>query len=88
MKDKETKYKEIAEATGAETEEEQRRILKRASIAVILIVLALVVVLSFIVYFVEMHFGKTAGTVVLIVLAIAIAGYLYRNEIKNKFKRK
>lgn len=88
MKDKESKYKEIAEVTGAETEEEQRRILRRASVAVIFIVLALVVVLSFVVYFVELHFGKTAGTVALVILAIAIAGYLYRNEIKSKFKRR
>ena len=88
MKDKDSKYKEITEMTGAETDEEQRRILRRASIAVILIVLALVVILSVIVYFVELHFGRTAGTVALIILAIIIAGYLYRNEIKNKFKRK
>lgn len=86
MKDKE--YKEIADITGNESEQEERRILRRASIAVILIVLFMVVVLSCIVYVVELHFGKTAGTAALIVIALIIAGYLYRNEIRNKFKRK
>jgi hypothetical protein len=51
-------------------------------------VLALVTIISAIVYFIEIHFGKTAGTAGLIVLALIIAGYLYRNEIKSKFKRK
>lgn len=87
MKDKDLKYKEIAETEG-KSEEETRKILRRANIAVIIILLGLVVAVSFVVYFFEMQFGKTAGTVSLIVLALAIAGYLYRNEIKEKFKRK
>lgn len=90
MKDKKYKeeYKDIADMDGSESEQEERRVLKRASIAVILIVLFLVVALSCIVYVVELNFGKTAGTVTLVILALIIAAYLYKDEIKNKFKRK
>ncbi len=61
---------------------------KRASIAIILILLALVTVVTFITYFVEINFGKTAGTIALIVVAVVIAIYLYRKEIMEKIKRK
>ena len=88
MKRIDDKYKDIAEDTETVSEEESRKVHRMASVAVILIVLALVTVISTIVYFVEMRFGKAAGTVGMIILAIAIAGYLYRNEIKSKFKRK
>lgn len=86
MKDKE--YKDLADITPEMDEEQQRRAVKRGSIAVILILLALVTVISFIMYFVEINFGRTAGTVTLVILAVVIAAYLYRNEIKEKFKRK
>lgn len=88
MKDKESDYKEKACKADSDTEQDQTGIHRKASIAVILIVLFMVVVLSFIVYFTEMYFGKTAGTAVLIILAIIIAGYLYKDEIKQKLKRK
>lgn len=85
MKDK---YKEITDTADTEDEQEGRKAVRRASIAVILIVLILVTIVSCIMYVVELYFGKTAGTVSLIIIAILIAGYLYRNEIKAKFKRK
>lgn len=88
MKDKELKYEETTENSSSDTELEQRKVHRRASIAVIFIVLFMVAVLSFAVYYTEMFFGKTAGTVVLVVLAIIIAGYLYKDEIKKKLKRK
>lgn len=88
MKDNESKYSETIRKPGDDTEQDQIKIHRKASIAVILIVLFMVVVLSFLVYFTEMHFGKTAGTGVLIILAIIIAGYMYKDEIKRKLKRK
>ena len=87
MNDKE-KLKEIADTSAAESEQAERKVLRRASIAVILIVLLMVVVISCAVYVVELYFGKTAGTVTLVILAILIAGYLYRDEIRAKFKKK
>jgi cbb3-type cytochrome oxidase subunit 3 len=45
-------------------------------------------VVTFITYFVEINFGKTAGTIALVVVAVIIAAYLYRKEIMAKFKRK
>ena len=88
MKEKDPKYKELVEITPVMDEDQQYRAAKRGSIAVILILLALVTVISFIMYFVEVNFGRTAGTVTLIVLAAIIAAYLYRKEIAAKFKRK
>ena len=88
MKDKEPKYKELVETSPVMDDEQKERAAKRGSIAVILILLALVTVITFIMYFVELQFGKTAGTVTLVVLAIIIALYLYRKEIIEKFKRK
>lgn len=88
MKDKDSKYQEVGGKPCDDTDQDQSMTYRKAGIAVVLIVLFMVTVISFIVYFTEIHFGKTAGTVVLIVLAIIIAGYLYKEEIKNRFKRK
>lgn len=88
MKDKENRFEELNETSPVMDEEQKRRTAKRGSIAVILILLALVTVISFIMYFIEINFGKTAGTVALIIMAVLIAVYLYRNEIREKLKRK
>ena len=42
----------------------------------------------FITYFFEFKFGKTAGTIALIAVALLIAGYLYKNELMEKIMRK
>ena len=88
MKNKNDKFKEIVEITPAMDDEQKERAVKRGSIAVILILLALVTVVTFITYFVEISFGKTAGTIALVVVAVIIAVYLYRKEIMDKLKRK
>lgn len=88
MKNKEPKFKELTEITPEMDEEQQERAAKRGSFAVIIILLVLVTVVSTVMYIVEINFGKTAGTIALIVIAILIAAYLYRKEIKEKFKRK
>ena len=88
MKRLDDKYEEIVEITPVMDDEQKERAVKRGSIAVILILLALVTVVTFITYFVEVNFGKNAGTVALIIVAAVIAIYLYRKEIMAKFKRK
>ena len=88
MKDRDDKYKELVEITPVMDDEQKERAVKRGSIAVILILLALVTVVTFITYFVEINFGKTAGTVALIIVAVVIALYLYRKEIMEKLRRK
>ena len=88
MKNIDDKYKEIVDITPAMDDEQKERAIKKGSIAVILILLLLVTVVTFITYFVEINFGKTAGTVALVVVAAVIAIYLYRKEIMAKFKRK
>mgnify|MGYP006992142180 CR=1 FL=1 len=88
MKNMDDKYKDIVEITPEMDEKQQRRAVRRGSVAVILILLALVTVVTFITYFVEINFGKTAGTIALVVVAVIIAAYLYRKEIMAKFKRK
>ncbi len=87
MKNNDYKFKDIADITPEMDEDQQRRAARRGSIAVIIILLALVTAVTFVMYFVEINFGKTAGTIALIVLAVIIAVYLYRKEIMEKFKR-
>ena len=88
MKNKKERFEELNEITPEMDEQQQRRAARRGSIAVILLLLLLVTAVTFITYFVEINFGKTAGTAVLIVVAAVIAIYLYRKEIAAKFKRK
>ena len=61
---------------------------KRASLAVFILVVLLFAAVMFITYFFEFKFGKTAGTIALIAVALLIAGYLYKNELMEKIKRK
>ena len=85
---KDPKYKELVENDPCKDDAQNARAAKRGSFAVIAILLILVTVVSTIMYLVEISFGRQAGTVALIVLAVVIAAYLYRNEIREKFKRK
>ncbi len=68
--------------------EEQQGAAKKGSIAIFMLVALLFLAVMCITYFFELKFGKTAGTVALIVIALMISGYLYRNEILEKLKRK
>lgn len=88
MKNKEEQYKELSQELGIEDEDEQKKVLRRANVAIMIILFALIIIVSFVVYFCELKFGKSAGTIALIVLAILIAGYLYKDELIAKFKRK
>lgn len=90
MKEKEPlKSKEHNEQTTQENDaEKQQGVAKRASLAIFMLVLLLFAGVLFISYFFEMKFGKTAGTASMIVIALVIAGYLYRKEIIEKIKRK
>lgn len=88
MKNNEDKFKDIVDITPEMDEGQQHRAVRRGSIAVILILLVLVTVVTFITYFVEINFGKTAGTIALVVVAVIIAAYLYRKEIMEKLRRK
>lgn len=69
-------------------QQEEQGAAKKASRAVFLLVALLFAGVMFITYFFELKFGKTAGTVALIIAALLIAGYLYRKELMEKLKRK
>lgn len=90
MKEKEPlKSKQHKEQTAQESDaEKQQGVAKRASLAIFMLVLLLFAGVLFISYFFELKFGKTAGTVSMILIALIIAGYLYRKEIIEKIKRK
>lgn len=88
MRNKEEKYKALSRELGIEDKGEQKKILRRANIAILIILFALIIAVSVLVYFFELKFGKSAGTLALIVLAIVIAGYLYKDELIAKLKRK
>lgn len=62
------------------------RNIKGASIIIILILLFVVAVLSAITFVIEINFGKMAGTIAMIVVAVIIAAYLYRKEIGDFFR--
>ena len=67
---------------------EDKKILKRASIAVFITVLVLFALVIGATYAVEYFFGKTAGTIALVILAGIIAISLYRKEIASFFRRR
>ena len=64
------------------------RVLKRASLAVFITVLVLFAAVIFATEIVDRIFGKTAGTVTLVIIAAVIAIILYRKEIAAFFKKK
>lgn len=63
------------------------RVLKRASLAVFITVLVLFAAVIFATEIVDRIFGKTAGTVTLVIIAAVIAIILYRKEIAAFFKK-
>lgn len=70
-----------------ETQNGDNKVLKRASLAVFIIILILFAAIIFITEITERFFGKTAGTVVLIIIAAVIAIILYRKEIVAFLKK-
>lgn len=78
----------LPDECGQQEEQEEQGAAKKASRAVFLLVALLFAGVMFITYFFELKFGKTAGTVALIIAALLIAGYLYRKELMEKLKRK
>ncbi len=79
---------EVFREDSRKEEEERQGVAKRASLAVFILVVLLFAAVMFITYFFEFKFGKTAGTIALIAVALLIAGYLYKNELMEKIKRK
>ena len=69
-------------------EEENKKTVKRASRAIFLLVVLLFAAVMGVTYFIEVKFGKTAGTIALAVLALIIALSLYGKEIRAKLKKK
>lgn len=80
--------KEKEKTTTDDNKEEKDHTAKMASLAIFVLVLLLFLGVLFITYFFEVEFGKTAGTIALVVIAAIIAVYLYRKEIIDKFKNK
>lgn len=76
------------EINTKESADEKQSAVKRGSFAVFIIVLLLFLGIMVITYIFELKFGKTAGTAAMVVVALLIAVYLYRNEIKEKLSKK
>lgn len=72
---------------GKQEKQEEEKVVKRASVAVFLLVLVLFAVIIFFTYFVEAKLGKAAGIGSLVIITILVAGYLYKEEIKEKIRR-
>ncbi len=66
---------------NSEKNEDDSKVLKRASLAVFVSVLILFVAVIFATEAVDKFFGKTAGTIALVIITAAIAIILYRKEI-------
>lgn len=88
MKEKDFVRLEPPEEQEKASEEEKQGAAKKGSAAVFALVALLFLAVMCVTYFFELKFGKTAGTAALVVVALVIAGYLYRNEILEKLKRK
>lgn len=71
-----------------ESGDEDERVVRRASIGITLILLFIIAVLSLISFLVELKYGRKAGTIVLVVIAVILAAYLYRKEIGEFFRGK
>ncbi|MCI9598037.1 MAG: hypothetical protein HFE75_12225 [Firmicutes bacterium] len=88
MKEKDFVRLEQPEEQERVREDERQESAKKGSAAVFALVALLFFAVMCVTYFFELKFGKIAGTVALIVVALIIAGYLYRTEILEKLKRK
>lgn len=69
-------------------ENHEKTTAKRTSRAVVLLVILLFAAVMFITYFFELKFGKKAGTVALVAVAVIISVFLYRKEIIEKLKKR
>lgn len=74
--------------TLRDQEQEKQKTAKRASFAIFLLVLLLFAAVMCLTYFFEVKYGKTAGTIAMVIVALIIAGCLYRKEIAEKLKRR
>lgn len=88
MKEKDFVRLQQPEEQERSRENEEQEAAKKGSAAIFALVALLFLAVMCVTYFFELKFGKTAGTVALIVVALVITGYLYRNEIMEKLKRK
>lgn len=88
MKEKNFVRLEQPEEQDVSGKEEKQEAAKKGGAAIFALVALLFLAVMCVTYFFELKFGKTAGTVALIVVALVIAGYLYRTEILEKLKRK
>ena len=64
------------------------KLLRRASILLIVLVLVLFGLIVGASYVVEHFYGKTAGIVFLVIVAAVIGVLMYRKEIRNLFRKK
>ena len=64
------------------------KLLRRASILLIVLVLVLFGAIVGVSYVVEHFYGRTAGIVFLVIVAVIIACLMYRKEIRNFFRKK
>ncbi len=70
-----------------ENHNDDSKVLKRASLAVFVTVLILFVAVIFATEAVDKFFGKTAGTIALVIITAVIAIILYRKEIMAFFRK-
>lgn len=70
-----------------EKQDNDSRVYKRASLAIFVSVILLFAAVMFATEMVDRFFGKTAGTIALVIIAAAIAIILYRKEIAAFFKK-
>lgn len=76
------------EQAEALAQEEKQETAKKAGRAIFLLVVLLFAGVMFVTYFFELKFGKTAGTISLVIITLLVAFGLYRKEIMEKLKRK
>lgn len=86
MKEKEERKIEQPEEKMEQRQPEEAA--RKAGRAIFLLVALLFAAVMSVTYFFEANFGKTAGTVSLVLIAVIIAFCLYRKEIVEKLKRK
>ena len=73
---------------GKEKNKDDEKIMKRASLVIFLLVAVMFAAIVAISYAVEYFYGKTAGTISLVIMAAIIAVIMYRKEIRNLFRKK
>lgn len=87
-KQEELRLEQPENETEASEQEEKQGIAKKAGRAIFLLVALLFAAVMFVTYFFELKFGKTAGTISLVVITLLVALGLYRKELAEKLKRK